>query len=161
MTKYVAATPRCLFALLPALIPLFIIHRWGVDIHFWDEWDPGMIGVSIDANQGRLTFADLVAQHNEHRMLVPRLIFLLLNALTHWNNFAYLICIWIIVLVGSLAIFALLRRTTHDLRKIWVTWFLCNLLIFSPNQTQTWLWGAGITPVLAATFFLLALLAAT
>jgi hypothetical protein len=157
MTKYVAATPRCLFAILPALIPLFIIYRWGVDIHFWDEWDPGLAGFFIKAHNGRVTLADFFAQHNEHRPAVPRLIFLVLNSLTHWNNFAYLTTTWLVVVVASFAILLLLRRTFANTPQTWLIWFLCNLLIFSPNQDQTWLWGMGLQNVLPTTLFLFAL----
>ncbi|MGA3066355.1 MAG: hypothetical protein ABSF29_05855 [Tepidisphaeraceae bacterium] len=147
-------------AFSPALLPLAMIIHWGVDTHYWDEWDPGIAGLFIKLQYHQLAFADLVAQHNEHRMLLPRLLFLLLSTLTHWNNFAYLICIWLIVTAISAAILQILCRDTDLTPKTWVIWFLCNLMLFTPNQDQTWLWGFGLPNVLPGLLFLAAVVTA-
>ena len=48
---------------------------------------------------GTLCFADFFAQHNEHRILFPRLIFFGLGRLTHWNIRAELFVSWFLALV--------------------------------------------------------------
>jgi hypothetical protein len=158
MSKLGAGWLRWLIALAPVSVPIFIILRWGVDVHFWDEWDPDLAGLFIKSHDGTLTLADFFAQHNEHRPAVPRLIFFLLNSFTHWNNIAYLMTACAIVAATSLAVLLLLRRTMGKSQESWFIWFLCNLLIFSPNQDQTWLWGIGIQNVLPTALFLFAIL---
>jgi hypothetical protein len=141
---------------IPAIVPLLFILRFGVQFHFWDEWDPNWAGMYVKAFNGQLTFADLVAQHNEHRMVVSRLIQLAMNHFDHWNNFHVLIVGWIFVCITSIALLPLCRRTSDEYRT--TRWFLCNLLLFAPIQYQNWLWGAGGPYFLAPMFLVLILL---
>ena len=48
---------------------------------------------------GTLGFADFFAQHNEHRILFPRLIFFGLGRLTYWNVRFELFVTWFLALV--------------------------------------------------------------
>ena len=68
-----------LIAAPPLLIGL-LIFRNGVDTTFWDEWD-GTAPLFEKMAAGTLGFADFFAQHNEHRILCPRLIRERLNQL--------------------------------------------------------------------------------
>ena len=77
--------------------PLGLILKYGVDFPYLDEWDRDFAGMYIKAFQHQLTFADLAAQHNEHRILIPRLILLILTLCTHWNPIADMIVQWLIV----------------------------------------------------------------
>ena len=69
-----------LIAAPPLLIGL-LIFRNGVDTPFWDEWD-GTAPLFEKMAAGTLGFADFFAQHNQHRILFPRLIFFGLGRLT-------------------------------------------------------------------------------
>jgi len=73
--------------ILPALLLFYFVHRYGVDLPWWDEWDALLIPLQL-FDSGRLTFTALFAQHNEHRMLFPRLITLANAMLFHWNRTA-------------------------------------------------------------------------
>jgi hypothetical protein len=148
---------RCLgfiAAALPALLPLWLILHDGVDTHFWDEWDPDWAGMYIRAHNHQLKFSELFKQHNEHRMVVSRLISLILNHFDQWNNIHLLIVGWIAVCITSLGFLALCRQTARETSIF--RWFLCNLLLFSPVQIQNWLWGAGPPYFLAPMFIILA-----
>src|SRR5205823_6120927 len=48
---------------------------------------------------GTLGVADFFAQHNEHRIFFPRLIFFALGRLTHWNIRTELWVVWLLALV--------------------------------------------------------------
>src|SRR3954454_17393560 len=98
-------------AALPSILPLAMILIYGVNFPYWDEWDRSIAGMYIKAHQHQLTFGDLVRQHNEHRILIPRLIFLALNSMTHWNAIGEMIAQWVVVVLTSLLILALCRRT--------------------------------------------------
>src|SRR6266481_6254246 len=65
---------RLLLIAAPPLLIGFLILRDGVDTPFWDEWD-GTAPLFEKMAAGTLCFADFFAQHNEHRILFPRLIF--------------------------------------------------------------------------------------
>lgn len=50
-----------------------LIHRYGSDVPFMDQWDAEAERVIIPANQGNLSWADLVVPHNEHRIVLTKL----------------------------------------------------------------------------------------
>src|SRR6476660_6013776 len=139
-------------AFLPAIFPLALILKYGVDFPFWDEWDPDIAGIYIKAHQHQLTFGDLVKQHNEHRILVPRLAYLALNSITHWNGIDELLFEWLMVCATSLGILWLCVHTLSPDRRVTgrviFLWFVCNLLIFSPAGWENWLWGIGVENVM-------------
>src|SRR5208282_3115731 len=96
-----------LLAALPALIPPFLILHFSVDFHFLDEWMPDMAGIFIKAHHHQLTLGDILAQHNEHRLAIPRLILLAINPITHWNNRSDLMVAWLLVVATSLLVWGL------------------------------------------------------
>ncbi len=149
-----------MLAVLPAAGPLLLIHRYGVDFHRYDEWDPGIAGLFVKFHNHQATLADLFVQNNEHRIVVPRLLLLLTNPLTHWNNFAVLLMGWACACVTSLVVLALIRKSLATHARILPIWFCCNLLIFSPLQFEIWLWGIGLDQwMLTAILFLSFLIA--
>src|SRR5438132_10662621 len=89
---------RLLLIAAPPLLIGFLILRDGVDTPFWDEWD-GTAPIFEKMAAGTLGLADFFAQHNEHRILFPRLIFFVLGRLTHWNVRAELWVIWLLTLI--------------------------------------------------------------
>ena len=62
----------------------FLYSEMAFDTPFWDEWN-GTAPLFEKMAAGTLGVADFFAQHNEHRILFPRLIFFGLGRLTHWN----------------------------------------------------------------------------
>jgi len=89
---------RLLLIATPPLLIGFLIFRDGVDTPFWDEWD-GTAPLFEKMAAGTLGFTDFFAQHNEHRILFPRLIFFGLGRLTHWNIRAELFVSWFLALI--------------------------------------------------------------
>lgn len=63
-------------ALIPLLILIRYVIRYGVDIPWYDQWK--FLPTLEKFFQGRLAFHDLWQQHNEHRILFPRIVFLAL-----------------------------------------------------------------------------------
>jgi hypothetical protein len=113
--------------------------------------------VLIKAHLGTLTLHDILAQHNEHRLAVARLILLAICPFTHWNNIATLLVGWMLVCATSLLIWWLVRMTQPPGRRA-LLWFLCNLLIFTPAQNENWLWGICVENF-SPTLFVMATLA--
>ena len=130
-----------LIAAPPLLIGL-LMFRDGVDVPFFDEWD-GVAPLFEKMATGTLRFADFFAQHNEHRILFPRLIFFGLGRLTHWNVRAELFVIWFLALVSLFNIWQIRRRNARKDSSFWLM-FPASVLLFSPLGFQNFLWGFQI-----------------
>ncbi|EFK11131.1 conserved hypothetical protein [delta proteobacterium NaphS2] len=143
-----------LIAVMPAMVTGCLIYAYGVNVPFWDQWDcPGV--VLLKAHEGTLGFGDLLAQHNESRMLFPKIIFLLLAKLTGWNIRYETLLTFMGACLVSLNIYILLKHTTtvafHT--RVFLL-FLLNLLIFSPMQYMNFLWGMELVnfiPIISIT----------
>jgi len=119
------------------LVPL--INEYGVNVPYGDEWT--LIPLYLKWNDHHLTFADLFRQHNEHRILFPKLIYLAFAQLTYGNVRAEMFFSVLLCCFTSGGIYLLLKRTIPDRRKHYLLWALINLLIFTPVQAENWLWG--------------------
>src|SRR5215208_7141850 len=71
-------------ACLPPLYLIIIILTNTVDVPFADQW--ALVPLLERSYRGTLSLHDLWAQHNEHRLLFPRLIMLALARLSAWNT---------------------------------------------------------------------------
>ncbi len=134
-----------LIILILALIPLLVLAinfaKYHVDVPFWDQWNfVPLLGKSYEEG---ITFRDLWGQHNEHRLLLPRLIMLGLAHASRYN------VVWelVVILLLAAAIFALLGRQLTKTSKAWegsgLPWSIpvLSLLIFTLGQAENWLWG--------------------
>ena len=135
----------CLSIIIPPLILGLLVWRFGANIPFWDQWQtPGRL--LIEASQERLTWQQLMRQHNESRTLFPNLLFLTLAKLTHWNTRYEMLITFLLACLVSFNIYRLGKITIDNDWQRWIGFSLANLLIFSPTQNENWLWGfQGIT----------------
>ena len=69
---------------MPVALLFWLVHRFGVDLPYWDEWE--LLNIVIQSHQGQLNYQNLFAPHNEHRIVFPRLITLANASLFHWNR---------------------------------------------------------------------------
>lgn len=130
-------------AVAPAVFILAMVLNRGVDVPFADEWT--IAPVIERAQEGTLTFQDLYAQHNEHRYLVPKLVFLAAAKFAYGSQRAAMIASIVLAALTSLNLWILLRRTipgSHLKRLALLT--LLNLLIFSPVQAENWTMGFNL-----------------
>src|SRR5438874_9917541 len=135
---------RLLLIATPPLLIGLLILRDGVDVPFWDQWD-GTAPLFEKMAAGTLGFADFFAQHNEHRILFPRLIFFGLGRLTHWNVRAELFVIWFLALVCLFNIWQMTRRNAwKDSFRSFLLLFSSSVLLFSPLNRENFLWGFQI-----------------
>lgn len=127
-------------AIVPAVLLVAAIDYYGVNVPFGDEWQ--MIPLFAKWHASQLSFLDLYQQHNEHRILFPKLIYLAFANFTHWNLRAEMFFSVALVAMTSAGIYILIRRTLADSpRRVALLWGLANLLLFSPAQCENWLWG--------------------
>jgi hypothetical protein len=139
-----SATRQKIFLLavcsLPALCAFYMMWTHWVPVPFWDEWDtPG--GQLASYYRGTLTFAELCSQHNEHRLLFPRLIWLPLAIVAGWDVRHGMVLTFCFVCLGSAGIYQLLRSSNGSALGRAFAFGLMNLVLFSPRQYETFLVG--------------------
>ncbi|HKU19073.1 MAG TPA: hypothetical protein VJP80_07460 [Candidatus Saccharimonadales bacterium] len=127
-------------ALAPIVVMAVLLKRYSVNVPFWDQWE--YVPLIQKAHHGLLGIHDLWMQHNEHRILFPRLVTIGLAFLTGYNIrfevFANLITAT--MTFGLLTL--LLRRTFRAWPKtLLVLAALTAWLLYSPVQWINWIWG--------------------
>ena len=136
-----------LFAFVPALGVLLLVHEYGVDIPVWDDWERARI---LDlADQGRLGWSTLSEPHIEHRVVVQRLV-MLANAKFGGGNLRHeMFVVAGISILMSVGAFFLLRRTLRPGSGLrYPLAFLLNLMLLSALQWQNYLWAVQVAIVI-------------
>lgn len=137
-----------LIALVPFVVLLCKLSRYGLTFPYWDEW---CLAPMIDsARSGQLGFLDLWSQHNEHRPLFPRLLMIGLASLSRWR------VAWELVasVVMAIAYFGVLVRMSFrhsdSAHRPWALVPVLSFLVFSWSQMENWVWGWQIEWFLGA-----------
>lgn len=130
-----------ILALIPLLILIINIAEYHVDVPFWDQWNfVPLLGKSYEEG---VTLQDLWDQHNEHRLLFPRLVMLGLARASRYN------IVWelAVIILLAISLFALLRHQFNKATRVlgypafpWVV-PVFSLLVFTLGQAENWLWG--------------------
>lgn len=129
-----------LAALIPLIVLLFTIAKYGVDVPYMDQWETVSDIEKFD--NGTLGVGDLWRQHNEHRIFFPRIITLILAKITNWYTPAEVMASLVFSIVAFIVIFKLLQKTvTKKKYLLVVASFLTSAWYFSPIQWENWLWG--------------------
>jgi hypothetical protein len=120
----------------------FFIATYSVDVPYSDQWKTAELFVKLA--DGSLSFTDLFDQHNEFRQLFPHLLFLALGRVTDWNVRYEMLVSFLLACLVSFNIYRISRITITGTEKC--LWLLAaaNLLIFSPVQYETWLFGIQV-----------------
>src|SRR3954469_12330383 len=85
--EMIARSKSLLLLLIIAVPPIYltwVVLTQTVDVPFADQWT--LVSVLDHFYAGTLSFHDLWSQHNEHRLLFPRLIMLGLAIASGWNT---------------------------------------------------------------------------
>lgn len=128
----------------PSIFTLYSIHKYGVNVLFWDEW--AMVPLVQKHIDGTITFTDLFAQHSEHRKLFPQIVMLGIIELTNFNSVDEMYFSWIIsVLAFSLIIKMYMYGKDSNFSISSLLMFLpISYLFFTPRQYENILWGIAI-----------------
>ena len=147
------------FAVLGFAIPVasyfWLIHHYGVNDVYLDQW--GDVGILRHSYSGTLTLGTLWAQHEEQRILFPKLLVLFLGYATHLN-----ILVEEYLSATLLCLSALLLLLSHKRRsaKGWLWYCPVPILMLSLVQSYSTLFGFQLAwylviLMLAASLFLL------
>ena len=108
----------------------WMIASYGSPTPFWDQWDAEGVILYPKYLGGTLQISDLIAPHNEHRILVTRLWSLLLLALEgYWDPILQMVANTLILGV-VVALFIAAFRPILD-RWSWLAFALFSMVIFS------------------------------
>ncbi len=130
-----------LLALAPLVVLVLCVTFFSVNVPVWDEWT--MVPLMQKAEAGTLSFTDLWAPQNQHRILLPRLIVLALAPLTGWDvryemalSVLFAVALWVVLVRQAQRSACALGRTS----PLWLP-ALLSLLVFSLSQQENWLSG--------------------
>lgn len=131
--------------LAPVLVLVTLVVRHWVDVPYGDQWE-----LPTDIRQVHTEGPDaseLWRQHNEHRIVFPRLAMLLLAWPTEFDSRAQMSLSLVLAAATLLAVVLLLRRTFAEMPRAVViaTATVTAAVLFSPMQYENWLWGFQIS----------------
>lgn len=127
-------------ACLPPFLVIITILSATIDIPFADQWE--LVPLLERSYTHSLTWYDLWSQHNEHRLIIPRLMMLFMARLSGWNTHVEMLSSvgW-----SSISLLALGFQLHQTERTITVNlrWLMpwLSLGIFSLNQAENWSGG--------------------
>ncbi len=125
---------------VPMLILLVTLLRYSVNVPFWDQWE--YVSLLDKLHNGTLTLADLWRQHNEHRILFPKVVTLLLSLVTGYNVRFEVVLNFLTASLTFYVLSTLLRQTFNKARGYTIVAApIIAWILFSPVQWINWIWG--------------------
>jgi hypothetical protein len=123
------------FGIVPLLI--LVVHR-GVELPYWDEWE--WTDLIYEAHTHTLTLARLWLPHNEHRIFIPNVIMLALDAAGGWSVVREQVVSLIVLVVTQTCVWLLIRRTVRaPLRG--ACFFVCTVVLLGLAQYENLFMG--------------------
>lgn len=145
MRKILASTAmRTVYiALIPFLLLLIMVMSYTSNVPYWDQW--ALVDFWQKIYSGNATIIDFWNQHNEHRIMFPKLIMTGLALSTHWNIYYE---IGMNILLGLLIFVTIARQyvARYNLNRFLVifSFIFIAALSFSLIQYENWSWGFQI-----------------
>ena len=136
------------------LMVLSVVH-YGVNTPYYDEWDMVPLFQKVDHHE--LFFKDLWAQHNEHRIVFPKIVILMAAYITHWNIKAELLISICFAVASVCLLYLMVIKKINNKRLKVAALTLVTILFFSPVQWDNWLWGWQVEWFMCITFILLSI----
>ncbi|BDA75738.1 hypothetical protein CAL7716_099040 [Calothrix sp. PCC 7716] len=136
--------------LFPLISVLFFVYIFGVNVPFWDEWVlPSFFQKVIS---GHANILDFFAQHNEHRIFFPRILFLLNSFISKWDVKIqmYLSILLVFVSFGNLYLISSKIKNKRQ-SLFYLTNIGTSFFIFSLTQWENWLWGFQVAFIIVNT----------
>jgi hypothetical protein len=144
-------------ALVPMIRLTGLVRHYAVEVPTLDDWE--MAPLIVKAHTGRFTFADIFAQQEEARTVLPKMIFVLSAVRGHWDVRDQMMLSVISAWLTAAGVFVLLRRSQLNLAAVAVCFWLAVLSIFSTAQYELWIFASGFPSFLPALFLVAGLVA--
>ena len=144
-----------LVALVPMIYGTYLVRHYGVEIPTLDDWE--MAPLIVKAHSGQLNFADIFAQQQEARTVLPKLLFVLSAMSGHWDVRDLMMLSVVSCWLTSAGLFLLLRRADLGIVAVAICFWLMVLSVFSPAQFELWIFASGFPSFLPALFLVASL----
>ncbi len=133
-------TIEILLYCVPVLSAVWLVSQFGVNVPFMDQW--GLVGFYQKVATGEVDFQDFFRQHNEHRLLFSKLIFIIFSFLTNWN-IKLEMYFSIVLVVATFVLIYWISQTNSSRDRILfkVLNLTVCLFLFSWVQLANWLFG--------------------
>ncbi|MBR8834991.1 MAG: hypothetical protein DSM106950_13370 [Stigonema ocellatum SAG 48.90 = DSM 106950] len=145
--------------LLPVTLLLWFIASFSVNVPFGDDW--ALANFFDKVASGSANFTDFFAQHNEHRIFFPKIIFLILAFSSKWDLRLEMYFSIFLAIVSFCAMYRIAANSQNQDSTLFHLFNIVTcILAFSLVQSENWLWGFQIawffinTCVTLAVFFL-------
>jgi hypothetical protein len=145
-------------AMVPMLHLTYLVRLYGVEVPKLDDWE--MAPLIVDAHHGALRWADIFAQQQEARTILPKLIFILSAAGDHWDVRDQMLISVAACWLTAAGLFVLLRRSQLGLGALAVCFWLVVLTIFTLAKYEIWTFASGFPSFFPALFLTTALVVA-
>ncbi len=122
---------------LPVVTYFWSIYHFGVNVIYEDQWTD--VNVIAHSYSGTLGWKLLWAQHNETRLLFPKLLVVLLAHTTHLDLFVEMFLGAILLVLTTATIIVAHRRRSPS--TPWLYYCPVAIVLFSLVQYQNTLWG--------------------
>lgn len=157
-TAFIQKTGILFLVILPPLLLARFIFFNSVNVPFWDQWE--LVSVLENVNQGNFYINDFLHQHNEHRLLFPRILMVAVATMTAWDTRYELFISLGIAIISFLLLLKLLQTTSIRTKQPIPILLLplLSLVWFSFVQQENWMWGWQIQWFLSVLGVLMALL---
>ncbi|MEH2069895.1 MAG: hypothetical protein V7K47_17335 [Nostoc sp.] len=141
---------------LPVVLLFWFITSFSVNVPFGDDW--ALVNFFAKIHSGTVNFQDFFSQHNEHRILFPKIIFAILAFSSKWNIKLETYFIFLLALVNFGLIYKIAASNFNQSNKKILNLFNITICIthFSLNQYENWLWGFQISWLFINTCLILA-----
>ena len=144
----------------PAIAVFVYVHQFGVDVPYFDEWDEMRHVLAF--YEGNPGLKDLIATHNEHHLVFPRLFMLVLARVTNYNLRAFMF-VNVMLLCATVVLLLMVHLRVQRARNRTVLFALltfvpvsCLMLTF--RQVDNLLFGIQIIVFFSFLFFVLAMM---
>ncbi|WP_445634869.1 Glycosyltransferase RgtA/B/C/D-like domain-containing protein [Nostoc sp. DSM 114161] len=141
---------------LPILLIFWFVTSFTVNIPVWDDWE--LVYLFNKIYSGTASFSDFFAQHNEHRIFFPRIIFAILAFSSKWNIKLETYFSLLLALVNFAVLYKIAAHSSNKNNKLLFHLFNLTTCVvnFSLLQYENWLWGFQIAWLLINTCLILA-----
>jgi hypothetical protein len=153
MKRYGALILALSASAVPVLYLAYYVYSFSSPLPVNDQWDVASFIVSV--KEGHPNLRLLFSFHNEHLIVIPRLLFAGLALLFTWDSRAecWMTFLFVTTTFGLLCRIVLKGREKNELAGL-VALVVTAVFLFSTSQWQNWLWGFQLAwpiPVLALT----------
>ncbi len=129
--------------LIPLALLLWFVANFSVNVPFLDQWV--LVDFFAKVSSKTANFGDLFAQHFEHRLFIPRIVFTIFAFSSGWN---VKLEQWCSILLATSSFYAMYKLSVIQKNNNKLLLHLANIsismLYFSLVQFGNWLWGFQI-----------------